>query len=327
QHWFHPAASLVVPKFDLTGPHAAHLSPVAEAFTSNVTRLQETAAAPIMAVAYSRNQQQLLDEACLEIFGDLAEYSPDDARAPAFQESVRRRWEQWLAQNADPELFGERVFLATGQLDQLQDIDATVKRGLESMLRGIVVGAWTTFEVLASDLWETAVNLFPHPLARLSGVSPAKTKRRLAAFTDEGMTSPAQGKSIRMDYLQAHGYDLSSRMGTVLRERFNFQVVDGIRDAYYSAFEDEPSKVRSLIASDELSALATVRNLLVHRSGSVDQRFLDEHARNSILQHLFPSPILRDLLPMSGLTVHNLVQPTIQLGTNLIVAVDLCAPP
>jgi len=320
------AAYLVVPKVELAGPNTEYLSPVAEAFTSNVLRLQETAAAPIMAVAYSRNQQQLLDEACLEVFGDLSEHSSDDARAPAFQASVGRRWERWLAQNADNELFGERIFLATDQLDQLQDIDATVKRGLEATLHGIVVGAWTTFEVLASDLWETAVNLFPYPLATLSGVSPAKTKRRLAAFTEDGVASSAQGKSIRMDYLQAHGFDLSRRMGAVLRERFNFQVLDGIRDAYYAAFADEPSNVRALIASDALSALATVRNLLVHRSGSVDQRFLDEHARNKLLQQLFPSPTLQDLLPMSGLAVHNLVQPTIQLGADLIIAIDRYAP-
>lgn len=327
QHWFHPAACLTVPQFSLAGPNKDYFSQIAQAFASNVSRLQETAAAPIMTVVYSRNQQQLLDEACLEVFGDLAEHASDDPRAPSFHESVRQRWERWLAQNANAEVYAERVLFATGQLDQLQDIDASVKRGLESTLRGLVVGAWTTFEVLASDLWETAVDLYPYPLASLSGASPAKAKRALTALADDVATPAVQSKSIRMDYLQAHGFDLSRRMGTVLRERFNFQVLDGIRTAYFSAFADEASEVRALIASDALGALATVRNLLVHRSGFVDRRFMDDHGRNGVLQRIFPSPTLGDLLEVSGLAVHSLVEPTIQAGTDLLLAIDRYVPP
>ncbi|MBL8372842.1 MAG: hypothetical protein JNK28_15760 [Burkholderiaceae bacterium] len=182
------------------------------------------------------------------------------------------------------------------------------------------------FEVLASDLWEVAVNLFPYPLATLSGVSPVKAKRRLAAFVDDGAASPTQGKFIRMDYLQAHGFDLSHRMGTVLRERFNFQVLDGIRDAYYSAFPNESADVRTAIGADALTALAATRNLLVHRSGFVDRRFLEEQARSELLQQLFPAPTPQALLPMSGLAVHNLVQPTIQLGADLLAAIDRFDP-
>ena len=326
QHWFHPAACLEVPQISLAGPNRECFSHITQAFASNVSRLQEAAAAPIMAVVYSRNQQQVLDDACLEVFGDLAEHASDDCRAPLFHESVGRRWEQWMAQNVDAEIFAQRILFATGQLDQLQDIDARVKRGLEANLRGLVVGAWTTFEVLASDLWETAVNLYPCPLASLSGATPTKVRRALTALGDDVASPPVQGKSIRMDYLQAHGFDLSHRMGTVLRERFNFQILDGIRSAYYSAFADEASEVRAVIASDVISALAITRNLLVHRSGFVDKRFLDEHGRNTILQQIFPAATLGELLEVSGLAVHTLVQPTIQAGADLLIAIDNYEP-
>lgn len=321
EYWFHPAAVLSISTLDDLKLRDPKLSEVAAAFLANLDQVAKAAMAPLLIVVFSRAQQAVIDQACLEVFGDLANRSADDPKKSTFDEAVARHWTDWHKQTSDPTNFGERIFLAAGELDQLQKIDIDIRKGLEATLRGMVTGIWTAFEVMAADLWEASLNANPSDLASLKGsISPLTQtpKRAFSAFPLLRDDKNDSSKMIRLDFLQTHGFDLSKVMGNVLRERFNFQVLDGIRTAYLYAFHEKHAEIRRLIADPSLTALACTRNVLVHRAGIADENFMRDHSHSSELQSLFPNIAVGEKLKLTGLVVHNLVQPVITVSLELL---------
>jgi len=200
----------------------------------------------------------------------------------------------------------------------------SVRRGLEATLRGIVLGAWTAFEVLSSDLWEAAINAYPRRLAALKGDNSVLRRPRstFGAFPEAASESPTSSKLIRLDFLLAHGFNLSAKMGTVLRERFNFQALAGIQEAYLAAFAQSDSRVRAIVLEPALEALACTRNVLAHRSGVVDDQFMLQYRRLPVLKAIFPEATTGGLLKLSGLSTHQLIQPVLSLASELVVSVN-----
>ena len=324
EHWFHPAASLQVPDLDLAVLRDPAIADTAKAFLSNIEQLGEAALTPLLLVVYARAQQSINDQACLQVFGDLESRTLDDPRVEEFTAAAKQHWARWDAANSPADAFGQQIFLAAGELDQLQDGQLSVRRGLEATLRGIVLGAWTAFEVLSSDLWEAAVNAYPRKLAALKGDTSVlrRPKPSFGAFQDAASEPTSSGKLVRLDFLQANDFNLSSKMGTVLRERFNFQVLGGIQEAYLSAFAQPDSRVRSIFLDPVLDALASTRNVLAHRSGVVDEQFINQHRRLSALQTIFPVATAGSRLTLSGLRTHQLIQPVLSLAAELVLVVD-----
>ncbi len=222
KYWFHPAAAISMPAGDLTASlEHENVRNVATAFIANATRVAQAAMAPMEILFWSRTQQTAIDEAHLEVWGDLAPRKHDDPLKPEFDKALMRLRQKLLDEvEANPKEFGERMFLAAGQLEIFQKNNVQIRDGLGVVLRGMVTGMWTALEVLAGDLWETALNSRPAGLAELKGGVPksmrASKKPFVALASPDGeMTLPS--KSVKLNYLQAHGYDLSRRMGTVLR--------------------------------------------------------------------------------------------------------------
>lgn len=325
EHWFHPAATLAMPDLDVASLSNGAVREIASAFLNNIEQLREAALTPLLLVVYARAQQSVIDQACISVFGDLQNRSTDDPRIEEFNGATRDNWIRWQEANESPEAFGERIFLAAGELDQLQDVHPSVSRGLEATLRGVVLGAWTAFEVLASDLWEAAVNAHPKTLASLRGdvsVRSQRSKRSFGAFPNASDDASATGKHIRLDFLQANDFNLSNMMGTVLRERFNFQILTGIQKAYLAAFALPESPVRRVIRDPAIVALASTRNLLAHRSAKVDQQFMSDHSQVPMLKSIFPDATLGSHLKLSGLNTYNLIQPVLSLAVELIQGVS-----
>ncbi len=158
---------------------------------------------------------------------------------------------------------------------------------IQSWLASAVIGTWTAFETMAGDLWEQAVNHHPRGLATLRG--SLSKKEAADARGDEHRTANASAltprpapeqkpadRSIKLKFLEEHGYDVSKVMGTVWREDMSFQTLRGIRDAYVRAFADDSEAVLGAINDPCFAALAAVRNVLVHRAGVVDQAYVDQ---------------------------------------------------
>jgi hypothetical protein len=176
--------------------------------------------------------------------------------------------------------------------------------GAEAWLSAQVTGIWTAFEALSEDLWEATVNTHPRGLAELKG-----TKKSGRADED---------RSIRLDLLQKYDYDVSASMGTVLKGKYSFDTLEGIRRAYADAGFEDDQKIKDIMADRALDALALVRNLIVHSGGIIDEQFLRRKA------DLPPEAIANvgDQMPMDGALVEKLTKPAIQLGWDLIVAID-----
>ena len=132
--------------------------------------------------------------------------------------------------------------------------------GARGQLASHITATWTIFETLAGDLWEAAMNGHPSGLSDLHG-KPSSSS---------GQT---EGKSIPLSQLEKYRYDLTDVMGTVLREKFNFTVLDSVRDAYSMAFHKHSKKIEAAIMDKSLDALNKVRNLIVHKAGIVDKRY------------------------------------------------------
>jgi hypothetical protein len=129
-------------------------------------------------------------------------------------------------------------------------------------LFAVVVYIWTAFECVAVDLWESALNENALPAAQrvLSSLPKDGTE-------DDGLS----GQHVRVGLAAKYGFDLRRCMGTLLKSKFDFTSVDGIVKAYTRAFETCDA-LNSL--EGQLKELEQTRNLIVHRGGIVDEKFL-----------------------------------------------------
>jgi hypothetical protein len=190
-----------------------------------------------------------------------------------------------------------------------------IPEGVEAWLSSQITGMWTAFESMAEDLWVTALNAKPKGLAELSGRRkrrPKEESENASSVVDE------DGKEIKLSLLQKFNYDLSKNMGTILKSKYRFDRLDGIRSAYTEAFEVDSTKIDAIVADKALDALSLVRNNIVHNGGIVDQEYL---RRKTSL----PAEAIVDIglpIPIDGELVSKLNRPAMKCGRDLIISVD-----
>jgi hypothetical protein len=188
------------------------------------------------------------------------------------------------------------------------------KPAAESFCASLVLGAYTTLESLATDLWIAAVNARPLSL----GDSAIEAK---ADGLDE--EERKQQKTISLAYLASQGFDLSKSVGSMLktRKKVNFDSIDGIQQAYKAAFKGTAGKIDNLWDATfaQLKVLSLVRNLIAHDGGLVNQRFLDSVKKHS---SDFVSLKVNDELAVSGAEVVKWCKPAFTFGRELLALVD-----
>jgi hypothetical protein len=172
----------------------------------------------------------------------------------------------------------------------------------ESLLATQVQSAWSAFEVLATDLWVEAVNRRPGTLV----------KNFLAKQNER-----AQEKSIPISVLSRYGHDLTSCMGTMLRDqgKVDFKSLTSIRADYERTFGPA---VKPSIAGPDLLLLESTRNLLAHRSGIVDDRFLQAVGSSTLYKGLASGIAL----PLDGDAAATLTSAAVDCGVALATFVD-----
>ena len=175
---------------------------------------------------------------------------------------------------------------------------------IDAALRSFVVQAWTTFEVLASDLWEAALNVHPKTLAELNGASDR---------------SRDAGPRIALGVLSKYDYDVTNKMGSILKNELDcFGSLGGIRAAYRLAFSNDAADVLEPLDHEAFTVLWCVRELIVRRSSVVDERYEREAAAST----LAPSGSRGEELLLDGKMLAELLSVGIMEVLKLFEAVD-----
>ncbi|MBC9883856.1 hypothetical protein G8O24_42035 [Bradyrhizobium sp. INPA01-394B] len=182
-----------------------------------------------------------------------------------------------------------------------------------SMMSYLTTG-WTIIETMSADLWEAALNIHPASLANLTGAP----KRLKGGQLNQSGAAAKESKSVRLDEISKHEFNVANKMGTILRGRFEFASLDGIREAYASAFAKGSAEIDRAIADKSLDALSAVRNVIVHRDALADSEYV---RRTKILSSL-PAAKVGDHLLLDGDIVVRLLKPAIASANQLLVAVD-----
>ncbi len=277
-----------------TEPHRnTCLIPVAEAFHGNLTRLFSLP---------------------MSLMGMFAQGKASVTKTMGTQETTSETW----ANTND-------IFVAMSEL--------TPKFGgwFTHLMEMQIVACWTAFETLAGDLWVAAVNAQPSPLAMLSGsrtrISKGKGKRSdEAKFSPDESNAPQDDKEVSLSdimRLSRGTYDISHCMGSLLKRRFKFTSLSGIRRAYGAAFD--PKRQRELtevldgvLADSSFDALSAVRNLIVHKSGVADDDYLEDMKSAPAA----PKLTIGQRLSVSGRLVCDLIGPVTKQSVALLRAVD-----
>jgi hypothetical protein len=295
------------------------IKPVFSSFAWNLQRTREMILSLSQVGHVGQRMQWCFDQALLETTGSIV--PPDDPSEAMKLAGVKLRAEfdkdQELFASGRPE-WAQRFAILVDNGTRCVEVLASGggQRALGGILVSCIISEWTAFEIMASDLWEAAINAHPEGLSELKGTKKPKTTSR-DDLDLKDRPDRREGKSIGLDWLHRYHYDLRGRMGTALRSRQRFDHLAGIREAYLLAFHRSSDRIEEILNDSALDALNSVRNVLVHRSGIVDS----EYGRRTKYLPI-PSAAIGTRIYLDGDIVYNLVAPVSQASIDLMTAVD-----
>jgi hypothetical protein len=301
---------------------------MAELFMGSLSRLDTLLLTPGNIAVAAVLWERCTIKAAKRIFGQRKFTDEEfNRRKPEIQSEIARLFAD-LAPN--PDLHRKHTVQLEIFVGHFEQVDA-----LEALLEGYLLQAWTAFETMAGDLWEAALNEHPNVLSDLSGkldkTLKGLTSRKLAsvftpkqqAHAKEGQDE--EGKWIQLEKLKIYNYDVSRRMGTVLRDRFPMSVLPGIRQAYYRAFSQDNDEILAALNDPALDALSAMRNVVAHQNGRIDEdfrlKFRKRFAWVSELKELANLNI-GDKIELTGNITRWLGDNTFKCGWGLLRAVD-----
>jgi hypothetical protein len=168
---------------------------------------------------------------------------------------------------------------------------------VQTLFRAAIAQAWTGFECLAVDLWVAALN--------------ADTRlghQALSADPPNDVPVGLAQKSLPLATLGRYQFDVSRCLGTVLKDKFRFGKVEGIRTAYTAAFGEKTPCVAAL-GHPGLPKLEATRHLIVHRAGRIDEGYA--RATGS-------KEPLGSVIHLDGKVVADLICPALDVGYGLL---------
>jgi hypothetical protein len=190
--------------------------------------------------------------------------------------------------------------------------------GLGHFLAQCIIGSWTAFETLAGDLWEAALNSYPHGLSELKGFRRKKDKASDSDNDSARARLDRTEKVINLNQLQRYQYDLRNKMGSALRYRQRFDHLQGIREAYIQAFHEAYDPIDAIILNDRtIDAVCAIRNVLVHKAGIAD----DDYLRSAKYLNV-PKADKGRAIHLDGEIIYNLCLELHRLCFALVIVVD-----
>jgi len=225
----------------------AEIQSVADVYHRNVSRVNSLILFPPASIQFAIQTQRAVDQVQSRTPRSTGKARTDAIEAILKQdrEKLEGAPESYRAKlNAHMEKLTFRI------IEMIPDNDAS---GQEAWLASQITTSWTAFEAMAGDLWEAAVNCKPRELSKLSGRKQS-----------------AESKMIAIDYIHKYDFDLSKHMGTILSNKYQFDRLQGIREAYKDAFGAD---IEAVINDRALDAISIIRNNLVHNGGVIDEKY------------------------------------------------------
>lgn len=221
--------------------------------------------------------------------------------APSYREHLELLGIRGELESSAEILTQMQVSLASTELDRLFV-------GIDSILSSMLVETWTCVDVLAEDLWESAINL--HPDCLIESLSrPDKDAAKKLKLT------------LDTELFRQYGYSLAGRLGSFLKSEFSFARFERIRDAYSSGFEGyitvfDTNKNRSLFE------LAQTRNAIVHNSVKADEEFIKKMVEIDKPLPEFAGLEPNKKIPIDGRLVRELIGRSVTTMNQLVREID-----
>jgi hypothetical protein len=284
-----------------------------------------------VAAAFAKNIERVNDLSILPAMADYFGYGSGGAEGKGFGWPPRGK-------GGDPEGVNEALRNSMKRVQNWSHITqgmaaaGTPTIDFQGWLASLLTGTWTAFEAMAGDLWVATLNAHPESLARLSGKPEKRISEMAGAKVEKSKGGSEEGEEDgekvlslnRIHDVTRGDYNLSSRMGEVLKGRYNFSRLSVIRQAYSQAFD--PKKVArgvvdsidAALADKALDALSAVRNMIVHRGSVADAEYVEKSKRLPTA----PKLALKEQLKLDGEVVKSLIEPVVACSLNLIGTID-----
>ncbi|MGO9110462.1 MAG: hypothetical protein ACLP9L_14660, partial [Thermoguttaceae bacterium] len=145
------------------------IAEIAKTFFDNIDRRWCLAKLPASAAGHGMRMQNCTDAARFNVLGRVehGDEREETAKEQQIQSEGQRLWPQfkWVLQPGfDSVSHHDAAFVDRA----CTEVEAAGK-GIDALLASLIIGTWTAFEVLATHLWEAALNYHPSDLCLLKG--------------------------------------------------------------------------------------------------------------------------------------------------------------
>ncbi len=266
---------------------------IAKTFRTNIEQIASLGALPLDLLDFAQIAHQSWFMARYKMGLVPDDYSEDEN--PLLKERVQQVLSKIVESRKNSREPGRRICseqLRTYLKGERDHSERHITAGIEAALAAMISGAYAAFETLAEDLWVAVVDRHPNLAKRFPN------------------------KTLTTNDIFQYGPDISKSMGSAYRQKMGFRTLNGIVDTYKTTFG-------ALIApvfhdSTEIYKTEKIRHLIAHRSGIVDDKFLNEMKRFPEFQNL--ATLQR--LPIDGPMVRQRIDACVNIGTDLITKVD-----
>jgi hypothetical protein len=211
--------------------------------------------------------------------------------------------------------------LGADHMDLIMDLFRAkhIHRGVHAIMSSLMISSYTVFEVMIADLWVAALNARPDPLALLQG--------RAAKSEGKPQSKVQEGKSLEIHVLVANKFDVSGKMGDILKDKHKFTILDAARVAYADAFEGRSVAVMAAISAPIFDLIGQLRNVIAHRNGLIDGDYVRKKVGFPDSPSYFKGLNKDDRLELDGERVSSVIRKTMCACAKLFLEVDLfCRP-
>lgn len=171
-----------------------------------------------------------------------------------------------------------------------------LRGALFSFLESQIIGVWTAFDTLTTDLLIAAISSQPKCLYNLG-----RTEIPLSALIDAGVDQ-----------------DWSGRMGELARLFIRADHFQSKRDAYRQLFKD--SSIDKLLGSPDVKMTQAVRNSCIHDASIATANFIRQ--AKAWKMEPWQSVQIGELIPINGRDISALSEGVIHCANDLVRALD-----